>query len=259
MNTIKNIAKTMLTIDVNNKQMKTLEKNLIILKKQWKTKEYKDNTESFIDNDINIISNTTSTKLVKLYKDVFWDTPWNEGFVCKSCWKNYNKKFMWKCNCWNSQLESFYKYPELKQTFTSLSSKKWYSKLLAETLDWKNIAFIWWWKSSLEKINQNKLSINQEELENLKKNILDLYSDFDENDFYYLAEIWVDRRYRWQDIAWKLYRENLKKLKQQWEKFILVRTTKKSDIPYKWFKQMWYKDVFDYNDAQDRVILIYKI
>jgi len=78
-------------------------------------------------------------------------------------------------------------------------------------------------------------------------------------DFYYLAEIWVDRRYRWQDIAWKLYRENLKKLKQQWEKFILVRTTKKSDVPYKWFKQMWYKDVFDYNDAQDRVILIYKI
>ena len=51
----------------------------------------------------------------------------------------------------------------------------------------------------------------------------------------------------------------MEKLKERWERCIFIRTTKKSDIPYKWFLKMWYNKVFSYNDEQDRILMIYKI
>jgi hypothetical protein len=42
-------------------------------------------------------------------------------------------------------------------------------------------------------------------------------------------------------------------------KYVLVRTTKKTDKPYRWYRNEWFVDVFDYNDQQDRVILIKKV
>jgi GNAT superfamily N-acetyltransferase len=195
---------------------------------------------------------------IKLYKDIFWESPWEEWFICTNCEQIFPKKFMWKCDCWNSILEPFYKNLELKQTFEELSKKTWYNELIAEILEEK-VWFFWWWNSSLEKINEDKLWLENEKFKILEKNILENFPNFNKNNFYYLAEIWVKKEYRWQDIAWRLYKENLKKLKENNEKFILVRTTKKSDVPYKWFLKEWYKEVFQYNDEQDRVILVFKI
>jgi ribosomal protein S18 acetylase RimI-like enzyme len=86
-----------------------------------------------------------------------------------------------------------------------------------------------------------------------------LYSDFNFENFYYFAEIWVKNSYRWQNIAWQLYRQSLEQIKNNWVKYILVRTTKKTDVPYKWFLKELYQDVFSYNDEQDRVILAVKM
>ncbi len=195
---------------------------------------------------------------IKLYKDIFWESPWNEWFICKNCSSIYPKKFMWKCDCWNSNLEVFYKNSELKVSFQITSSKNGYQELVANILE-EDVWFIWWWNTSIEELNDDKLWLTNVELNELESNIMKIYSDFDVNNFYYFAEIWVKKDYRWNDVAWNLYRQNLEKLKNKWEKFILVRTTRKSDVPYKWFKYNWYKDVFLYNDEQDRVILVYKI
>lgn len=200
----------------------------------------------------------TSNEKIKLYKDIFWENPWNEWFICKNCWKIYNIKFMWTCSCNQSKLEPFYKNSEIKETFAQLSEKLWYKELIAKVLN-NEVWFIWWWQTSLEQLNTDKLWLNEEQISVLIKQINALFSDFNFENFYYFAEIWVKNDYRWQDIAWELYRQNLEQIKSNWVNYILVRTTKKTDVPYKWFLKEWYKDVYSYNDEQDRVILALKI
>lgn len=207
---------------------------------------------------ISNVCDNASSKKIKMYKDIFWEAPWNEWFICKSCWLFYPKKFMWKCTCSNSELEPFYKNKELKETFNALIEKDWYSELVAQILE-EDIWFIWWWNSSISNINEDKLWLEKKQLYDLSKWILEKFNDFNLEQFYYFAEIGVKNNYRWNDIAWELYRKNLENLKEKWEKFILVRTTRLSDVPYKWFIKEWYMEVFEYNDDQDRVILVYKI
>lgn len=192
---------------------------------------------------------------IKLYKDIFWEKPWNEWFICKNCNNIFPKKFMWKCDCNNSLLEPFYKNNELKYDFLEIISKNWYKEIVAEILGDK-VWFLWWWQTNLNDLNNEKLKLNKDNFELLNKNIFKINQDFNTNNFYYLAEIWVKNNYRWNDIAWKMYKENILKLKNDWVKNIIVRTTKKSDVPYKWFLNEWYKEVFSYLDEQDRVILI---
>jgi hypothetical protein len=200
----------------------------------------------------------TWIKKIKLYKDIFWESPWEEWFICKNCKWIYSKVFMSSCNCWDSILVPFYKNEELRKVFNDLSLKQNFQELVACILD-NNVWFISWWNSSIEDLNKDKLLLNWDQFKDLSINILKIIEDFDLEDFYYFAEIWIKKDFRWNDIAWSLYRENLDRLKQRWEKYILVRTTRKSDLPYKWLVREWYKEVFLYNDEQDRVILVYKI
>lgn len=209
---------------------------------------------------INICENQDITwiKKIKLYKDIFWVLPWNEWFICGNCWKIYPKFFIWNCDCQNPKLEPFYKNSELKKTFWELSTKNNYREFVAKILE-ENIWFIWWWNTNIFDINKDKLWLDEKRLNDLKDWILQAFKDFDLENFYYLSEMWVKNEFRWNDIAWELYRKNMELLKNSWSKYVLVRTTKKSDVPYKWFKREWYKEVFCYNDEQNRVILAYKI
>ncbi len=197
-------------------------------------------------------------KKIKLYKDIFWEEPWNEWFICKNCDKIYPKKFMWKCYCKKSSLESFYNNIELKYSFKELSLKEWYKEYVANILEEK-VWFILWWNTSLNKLNNDKLWLDWDKFKALEANIIEIFPEFDIDNFYYFAEIWVKKEFRWNDIAGKLYRKNLEELQKFWEKYILVRTTRKTDVPYNWFKANWYREVFQYNDFQDRVILVKKL
>jgi GNAT superfamily N-acetyltransferase len=165
---------------------------------------------------------------------------------------------MWQCSCSKSKLEPFYENNKLKETFSELINKEWYSELVAKVLE-KYIWFIWWWNTSLEDLNKDKLWLEENQLDDLLKRILKEFSNFNLKEFYYFAEIGVKDDYRWDGIAWKLYKKNLENLKEKWEKFILVRTTRKTNVPYKWFINNWYTEVFEYLDEQDRVILVCKI
>jgi len=146
-------------------------------------------------NKMTINSKSTFVKKANLYKKLFWESPWNEWFVCKNCWKIYNIKFMWNCNCWKSNLEPLYKNNELKKTFSNLSIKSEYKELIAKVLD-EEIWFIWWWETSLEELNKDKLWLTKEQIDNLIKKVNNIFSDFNLKNFYYLAEIWVKNKYR---------------------------------------------------------------
>lgn len=238
----------------SNSFFKTLKLNKIIMNKI----NIVSNTKVTWDIEITWNTDVTWNKKIKLYKDIFWEAPWNEWFICQSCNLIYPKKFAGSCSCWNSKLNPFYKNKELKSDFKNFSLKDEYQELIAKVLN-DYIWFIWWWNTTLENLNNNKLWLTNSELENLTQQILEKYPNFNISNFYYFSEIWVENDFRGKDIAWKLYRENLQKLCEKWEKYILVRTTRKSDLPYKWFKKMWYKEVYLYEDKQDRVILVYKI
>lgn len=195
---------------------------------------------------------------IKLYKEIFWDPPWEEWFICKNCNWIYPKRFMWSCKCWKSVLEPYYKNKEVKKYFKDLSYEKNYKELVINILN-KDIWFTWWWNTSLDNLNNNNLKLSEQQIIELKNFIISKYNDFDAENFYYFAEIWVKKEFRWKDFAWDLYCENLEKLKERWEKYIIVRTTKKSDIPYKWFLKLGYEEIFQYNDMRNRIVLICKI
>jgi len=210
--------------------------------------------------NLSITENIEKTwiKKIKMYKDIFWEAPWNEWFICRNCWRNYSKNFMWNCSCDKPDIEPFYKNKELKQNFEETSILNWYKELIAKIL-WNEVWFIWWWITDISELNTLKLKLNEEQLLVLFDSIKKVYPNFNYQQFYYFSEIGVNSYYRWNDVAWKLYRKNLDDLKKTNSEYILVRTTKLSDLPYKWFLKEKFIDVFSYNDEQDRVILIKKI
>lgn len=210
---------------------------------------------------INIFENNNPTwkNKIQLYKDVFWEAPWNEGFICKSCGKLYPAKFTWNCNCSNPNLDEFYKDEEMKESFKLQSIKTGYMEYIANILG-KESWFMWGWESDIDEINKDKLGLDEKEIKKLKQWILERFPDFYFDSFFYLSEMGIKKEFRWQSIASKMYDKIIKKLvlNTPW-KYIMIRTTKKSDIPYKWLQKLWYEKVYDYNDQQDRAILVYAI
>ena len=227
-------------------------------------------------NSVDIISSNEIKEIKELYKAVFWGPPWNEWYKCESCKTIYAITFKGSCNCWDSKLSPVYPDNKLEDDFKRCSSKLNFKafkafivierlreevkEYVAEILGKDNwVWFIWWWNTSLWNLNDYKLCLNEIQLKSLTEKILEKYSDFDMSNFYYFAELWVKSGFRRKGIAWKMYRKNLKELQDGWRKYILVRTTRKSDVPYKWLKKMWYEDIYFYEDEQDRAILVYKI
>lgn len=196
---------------------------------------------------------------IKLYKNIFGEAPWEEWFLCQNCGKNLPLSFCGQCQCGEiDNFKAFYDNAELKTALIEISLKRRYSELIAKTINW-DIWFIWGWNSSLWELNKDKLWLNESQLAQLNDWIISEFLDFDFYDFYYLAEIGVKKDLRGQNIASQLYQKNLDKLKEKWEQFMLVRTTRKTAQPFQWFKKEWFREAFNYNDEQDRVILVYKI
>ena len=60
--------------------------------------------------------------------------------------------------------------------------------MIAELLS-ENIWFVWWWNTSVDNLNSDKLWLNDWDLNNLKEKISESYPDFDMDNFYYFAEL----------------------------------------------------------------------
>jgi len=197
-----------------------------------------------------------SKEKMKLYSDIFGYEPRNEGFICWTCGMILPKDFYGKCNCGErDSFTPFYPYPELKKQFQTLSQKPWYCEWIATALNDESVWFILGRDTDMENLNNDKLWLTDEELLQLQQNIQSLSPNFTMDNFFYCADMGVKYQYRGQWIASLLYQERLKRLKNNGKQFLVVRTTKKSDKPYKWYLTLGFQEVFSYNDQQDRVIL----
>ncbi len=203
-----------------------------------------------------------------LYINVFWEEPRNEWYECKNneCSKQYyalSKVYAEKLShclyCW-TQLEKVYDQIALEQDWQKWSSKEWYVWRLAKNNS-ELIWFILWWNDTIDSLNNEKFDLSESEVDELEDNIRKLCPDFDLDGFYYFSEIWIDKRYRWTDdhIAWRLYQSMEEKVIANGKKYLILRTTQKTDLPFKRFQKLWYQVVFNYDDENDRVIMIKKI
>lgn len=211
---------------------------------------------------------------VELYRKVFGEAPWNEWYICPSTKQNYPLSYQSStCTCCENAcfLQIFYPPKELGDSLRSLEKKEWYRETIATLVrerdprsivaSWSDQSslspkgFMWWWKSNIDSINEDKLKLTLDQQKLLTQNLQTISPNFDLSDFYYFAEIGISSSDRWSDIAWNLYRRQVASILQDGVKDILVRTTRTTDLPYKWFLKMWYVPVFEYNDALDRVIL----
>lgn len=197
-------------------------------------------------------------KIRELYRTVFGDEPWNEWWICPNCGKNFPLDFEWKCPCCWSELKQYYPDDKLKKYFEKLSNNPLYKELIARTKDGIIVWLTSWWGSTLDDLN-SKFWLTKTEFQELEGKIRSIDPDFDSSKLFYLAEVAVDKKYRLQGVASALYHTLLESVKKDGYEYIIVRTTTKTDVPYQWLKTMWYQDVYDYNDDQQRVILIYKI
>lgn len=211
---------------------------------------------------------------VQLYRNVFGEAPWNEGYICPSTGQSYPLSYPFRlCECCQeaNPLQVFYSPKELSESLRLLQKKEWYRETIATLIrekdprsvvasewDWDSLSpkgFMWWWKSDIDSINEEKLKLTLDQQKLLTENVQKISPSFDLNDFYYFAEIGISSSDRWSDIAWNLYRRQVASILWDGIKDILVRTTRTTDLPYKWFLKMWYAPVFEYNDTLDRVIL----
>lgn len=97
---------------------------------------------------------------------------------------------------------------------------------------------MWGWNSDMNAINKGKLGLSDENLKELQLRIQETNTHFNLQKFYYFAEIGIDAQTRGYDIAGMLYREQVKSVIENQNGSILVRTTKSTDLPYKWFIKM---------------------
>lgn len=223
---------------------------------------------------IKILKDNTNENLeikVQMYMDIFWEEPRNEWYQCQwECKELYalskvKSEELVKCLKCGAPIEPFYEKNDLKSKRKARTEKKWYIWMLSETLEDNNLVwFIMGRGTDIEKLNNEKLWLDQENLEQLNKNIIKLFPECDTNNLFYAADIGVKKEYRSKEkpglhIASNLYDAREEEAKNKWFNYVIVRTTKKSDVPYKRYKDKGFKDMFDYNDAQDRVILMKKI
>jgi len=192
-----------------------------------------------------------------MYIQIFWVEPWNEWYVCSNCQKLFSLETENPSCC--GKVNLFYTKKELLVDFKSWYEKKWFTWIIAMNTK-KNLQEpIWfniWWETDLKKLNQDKLTLNEIDLQELEKNIK--LKNVGTKKMFYIADLWLVKDFRWQKIASSMFYNLMKEIEEKGYKNIIARTTKKSDVPYKWLKKIWFEDVFDYNDEQDRVILVYK-
>lgn len=217
----------------------------------------------FAMNDIKILNDTKDFRQQEktgLYINIFWEEPRNEGYTCTDCNKTFGLSTIkeWdSCTC-NGKLERFYDPDKVTKDRWERTTKEGYVGKLAETLDSKLVWFIMWRQAELVNLNREKLKLTNRQLYYLWENIKKTFTNFDPKRFFYLAEVGVDKQTRWQKIASSLYEQMEAEVTRDITWYSLLRTTKKTDTPYRRFQKEWYKDMFTYNDEQDRVIMIKK-
>lgn len=206
-----------------------------------------------------IVPSAPISDKTRLYKQVFGEAPWNEGYVCRTCESLYptsGGKPETCRNCGGEKIEEFYDTDELRAELEALTKREGYVERVAEILNGGLVGFAWGWISYLDTLNREKLALNNEAYAAMLAGIAERFPEYDGSSVYYFAEIGVRAECRGKDIAGELYRSKMEGAKSLGKNYSVVRTTRKSDVPFKWFVRDGFEIVYEYGDNRDRVILM---
>lgn len=193
----------------------------------------------------------TPTQKAECFIQVFGEAPRNEWRVGKS-WTLYPLS---TTDFGGDVVKPFYNKQKLADQRDQRSRKQWYIEALVQNMNWELCWFALGRQTTLDELNTEKLWLSLPELESLRKSIWMNLPKFDTTKVFYNADLWVLDKLRWKGVWSRLYEERMSQVVANWIGSILVRTTKKTDKPYRRYKDLWYKEVYEYNDEQQRVIL----
>ncbi len=202
---------------------------------------------------------SSSDELVQCYINVFGEAPRNEWYISELTWALYplsTTEFS------GDVVRPYYDPQDLSRQWNERSSQQWFVWQLAQTLDdtWsaRTVWFIAWRKTNLQQLNNEKLWLADVEL--LRQATIDQFPDFDDQNLFYAADLGVMSDYRNQWLARQLYDARQNALIEQWMKWVIVRTIKWLTQPYQWYiDRCGFTPVYDYNDQQNRTILVSKL
>ncbi len=199
---------------------------------------------------------TTLDEQIQTYIQVFWEAPWNEWRVDEE-----GKVYPLSCPDVEASWRPYYNPDLLKQEQKYQSQKQWYVKMIATVLNQTNdnecVWFTMWWLTTLEKLNEEKLGLTEVDFDTLQKKLIREFWFEANKEIFYGSEMWVRIDQRGRGVASKLYDAREQEvLQKNWSIPCLIRTTKSTDVPYKRYLKKGYEEIYEYNDDQDRVLLM---
>lgn len=189
-----------------------------------------------------------SDELSQLYLEIFSNPSWND-------WEyDFDKKYSISTKAW-------------KVVRTSEDQKE---KILQEIM-WKDLVsyfienekilswFIYWWMSSIDKLNTDKFNLSDYNFINLEKRLDTFWVDNWEK-IMYLSQLWLSEKQRWKWYGKRLIQNFTSQSKLLGANFLILRTSKNRFMPYKYILQNYYSNVvYEYSDYSENVIIIIKI
>mgnify|MGYP003544093137 FL=1 len=195
--------------------------------------------------------------IIQAYKEVFNASAWREWVKCSNgCgFKTTFEESPVACPECLGAIEDFYSNKEISESVMDVLSRSYFQCLLL--LKWDTVAwFTWWWKDSIENINDEKLGLKtQEEYSRLISGILADKINSTSWEYYYQSETGVVPTYRtrWIGSAIVGINEELLRSNSNQVEAIIQRTSRQSPM-YAIRANLWYSEVFSYDDSDERVL-----
>ncbi len=201
-------------------------------------------------------------RIVPVYKQVFGDEVWKEGWKCTRCKRKYALSDP-NCadgTCCAQKLAEFYSDQEVAVMLRDLLVKRYQLRMVVDQAE-QVVGFQWGWKETLTGMN-TKLELWPEVLDRLREELKrkELYDE----QMYYWSESGVLPGFRRRNLA-KLMYEDVRKSLVVNTRYKLLRTSPQSP-QYQLSRKQGDEVVFNYTDntrdrrmMDDRVLLAGKL
>lgn len=188
-------------------------------------------------------------RIVPVYKQVFGDEVWKEGWKCTRCKRKYalNDSNCADGTCCKQSLTEFYSDEEVAVMLRDLLVKRYQLRMVVDQAE-QVVGFQWGWKETLAGMN-TKLNLWPEVLDRLRDELKskDLYDE----QMYYWSESGVLPSFRRRNLA-KLMYEDVRRSLVANTRYKLLRTSTQSP-QYQFSRKQGDVVVFNYTEnTRDR-------